>query len=124
MIKGWFVWIGEEWGDWVHGETATEAKKRFWAWWGSEAEEWINMQPIRCPRFDGVPITRESIAEGLTNRQIQEWAINYRDLICDCELCQEAGDESKKMAVGAGIEGQGNEEGIVGMVAGADQSKS
>ena len=89
MIKGWFVWIGEEWGDWVHGETVTEAKKRFWAYWGSEAEEWINMQPIRCPKFDGVPITRETLAKGLNPTQIWDWGINTRDLICDCELCQE-----------------------------------
>lgn len=93
MIKGWFVWIGEEWGDWVHGETPTDAKKRFWKWWAAETEEWIRMQPIRCPKFDGIPITREAIAEGLTHFQINEWDINIRDLICDCELCQEAGQD-------------------------------
>ena len=87
-MKAWFVWIGEEWGDWVHGETATEAKTMFWNWWGTEAEEWIRMQPIRYPRFDGVPITRESIAEGLTKQQIYEWGIKHRDLICRCDICK------------------------------------
>lgn len=90
MNKGWFVWIGDEWGDWVHGSTATEAKKRFWAWWSIEADEWINMQPIRCPRFDGVPITRESLAEAFTHSQVYEWGIMQRDLICDCKICKEA----------------------------------
>ena len=90
MMKAWFVWIGDEWGDWVHGETATEAKKMFWKWWASEAEEWTCLSPIRCPRLDDIPITRKNISLELTPGEIEEWEINYRDLICDCEICKQA----------------------------------
>ena len=88
-MKAWFVWIGDEWGDWVHGATATEAKKMFWRWWASEAEEWTYLNPIRCPRLDNIPITRENIALDLTPAEIEEYEINYRDLICTCEICKE-----------------------------------
>ena len=87
-MKAWFVWIGEEWGDWVHGSTVTDAKKMFWKWWSSEAEEWTQLNPIRCSKLDDIPITRENISLDLTPEEIKEWGINYRDLICDCEICQ------------------------------------
>ena len=87
-MKAWFVWVGEEWGDWVHGETATEAKKMFWKWWASEAEEWIRLDPIRCHWLDDIPITRENISLNLSQGEIDECEIKYRDLICTCEICQ------------------------------------
>ena len=87
-MKAWFVWIGDEWGDWVHGSTATEAKTMFWNFWGDIAEEWIYLQPIRCPRLDGIPITRENIAIGFSPYEIDEYGIKHRDLICKCEICK------------------------------------
>jgi hypothetical protein len=89
-LKAWFVWCGEEWGDWVHGETATKAKSMFWDFWGGVVEEWIDMQPIRYSRLDGIPINRKNISAGLTEYEIEEWGINYRDLICKCEICKKA----------------------------------
>ena len=75
-MKAWFVWVGDEWGDYVHGETASKAKSMFWKSWSSEAEEWINLRPRRIPYLDDVPITPESIDETL-------W-----DIICDCPICE------------------------------------
>ena len=90
MMKAWFVWVDDEWGDWVHGKTATEAKKMFWKWWASEAEEWTYLNPIRCPKFDGIPLTRENITLEFSPGEIDEYEIKNRDLICDCELCKAA----------------------------------
>ena len=86
-MKGYFVWVGD-WGDYVHGNNATEAKTRFWNTWGNEAEEWINLQPIRLPRFDNKPITRELIKEGLTPFEIIEYQADTQKIICNCEICK------------------------------------
>ena len=87
-MKAYFVWIGEEWGDWVHGETVTEAKKMFWKHWSDIVENWTEMRPIRNPKLDNIPITRENLFALFTPEEIEEWDIKIRDLICTCEICE------------------------------------
>ena len=78
-MKAWFVWVGDEWGDYVHGETAAKAKAIFWEKWAWEADERIYLRAVRCPELDNIPITRESISE------INDDKMWYP--ICDCEIC-------------------------------------
>ena len=87
-MKAYFVWIGEEWGDWVHGKTANEAKKMFWKHWSDIAENWTEMRPIRNPKLDNIPITRENLFALFTPEEIEEWDIKIRDFICTCEICE------------------------------------
>ena len=83
VMKGWFVWVGDEWGDYVHGRTPTEAKSMFWKSWSCETEEWIYLLPIRIPELDNVPITTESIAGVSNDNELWYPA-------CDCRICEEA----------------------------------
>lgn len=85
-MKAWFVWVDDEWGDYVHGETANKAKSMFWNQWGLEADEWIQLRPIRYPRLDNVPITSESILEGYDEDQREEYG-GWKP-ICECRLCK------------------------------------
>ena len=80
-MKAWFVWVGDEWGDYVHGETAAKAKAIFWEKWAWEADEWIYLRAVRCPEFDDIPITQEVI----TSHNGEETTWWYP--ICDCEIC-------------------------------------
>ena len=81
-MKAWFVWVGDEWGDYVHGETASKAKSMFWKSWSSEADEWTNLCPVRMPELDGIPITAANISTVSEDNEL--W---YS--ICDCEICKE-----------------------------------
>lgn len=87
-MKAWFVWYGDDWGDYVHAETATKAKSRFYEEWSPEfdAEGWIYLRPFRYPRLDDVPITNESILEGYDEHEREEY--KFWVPICDCEICQ------------------------------------
>ena len=69
-MKAWFVWADDDWGDYVHGNNATEAKSMFWREWSSETE-WIYLRPIRYPQLDDVSITEESILE-VVNKHIKQ----------------------------------------------------
>lgn len=93
MDKAWFVWVGDEWGDYVHAETATKAKSMFWQEWASEAEEWIWLGPIRCQWLDGIPITPQNIALGLTREEIDEFGVMLWAPICTCQICKGGGDD-------------------------------
>ena len=80
-MKAWFVWASEEWGDYVHGATASKAKAMFWKTWSYETEEWIYMRAIRVRDLDNIPITSKSIAS--VSIVPDDW-----DSICDCEICE------------------------------------
>lgn len=95
-MKAWFVWVGDEWGDFVHGESAGKAKSMFWKEWAQEADEWINLRPIRVPELDNVPLTSDVILKHLKDNGIKwEDVEDYGNWwpICDCEVCQ--GKETK-----------------------------
>lgn len=89
LMKAWFVWIMDEWGDYVHGETPGKAKSMFWKEWGDEADEWINLRPIRIPDLDNIPLTRENIAKYQGKRLLgdQDDYGNWWP-ICDCSVCK------------------------------------
>ena len=83
-MKAWFVWVGTpyyDWGDYVHGETASKAKSMFWKEWSYEADEWTRLRPIRCPEFDDKPITGKAIYEFTDDDSV--W---YP--ICKCGICK------------------------------------
>ena len=73
-MKAWFVFGGDDWGDYVHGDNVSAAKSMFWDEWGMEVDEWIRMRPVRCKRLDDIPITAENIGE--------PWFP-----ICSCKIC-------------------------------------
>ena len=83
-MKAWFVWADDEWGEYVHGATRSEAKSMMWRHWGLEIDEWIYMRAIRSPRLDDIPITSRSILDGY---DIDEKEYEYWYPICKCELC-------------------------------------
>jgi hypothetical protein len=88
-FKAWFVWVGTpgmDWGDYVHGETASKAKAQFWKQWSWEAEEWIRLRPIRVPMFDGIPLTRKTLSEYYSTPGNECYIF---DPCCDCELCKQ-----------------------------------
>ena len=77
----WFVWgADDEWGDYVHGDTRSQAKSMMWREWGLEIGEWIRMRALRCPALDGMPLTSENIIA--VNGLYESW---YP--ICKCSLC-------------------------------------
>ena len=80
-IKGyWGMFKNMDWGDIIHGETATEAKKRFYSVWHTEGGEYIDVRVYREKHFDDIPITRQTV----NDYRGEEW-----HTICDCELCKE-----------------------------------
>ena len=85
IMKGWFVWCGDEWGDFVHGKTASEAKTMMWKEWCDEIDEWIFMRPTRFPKFDNVPITQKIIDRHYATEDYK-WMP-----ICTCPLCRGEG---------------------------------
>ena len=91
-MKAWFVWVGVPyfgWGDYVHGDTAVQAKSMFWRSWGIEVEDWTCLRPHRVSELDDVPLTAENIKE--INPKNYDW---YP--ICDCSICNpppRAGDD-------------------------------
>ena len=89
-MKAYFVWIMDEWGDFVHGETAGKAKSMFWQEWAQEADEWINMRPIRVSALDDVPLTRQNIKEYQLSRGHSYMGEEYTEWwpICDCPICK------------------------------------
>ena len=80
-MKAWFVWADDDWGDYVHGNNATEAKSMFWKEWSSETE-WINLRPVRCPKLDNIPITEDKICK--LHPEYAEW-----NPICRCKICSQ-----------------------------------
>ncbi len=78
-MKAWFVWADDDWGDYVHGETASKAKSMFWSTWNGETE-WIHLRPFRVPELDNKLFTPESVGIPDDN---ELW---YS--ICDCEICE------------------------------------
>ena len=88
-MKAWFVWCGDDWGDYVHGDTPAKAKSMFWRSWSGECE-WIDLRPIRCPRLDNIPITDKSIRE-LFDAKSAEYDDKYDWIpICKCKICDGA----------------------------------
>ncbi len=75
-MKAFFIWVDDEWGDYVHGLTVSSAKTMFMNTWSSEfdLEGWISLRPRRYPRLDNIPITADSIGE--------PWFP-----ICSCPIC-------------------------------------
>lgn len=87
-MKGYFVWVGDEWGEYVHGETANKAKSMMWKSWGIEIE-WVDMRPIRIPELDNIPITNSSIQNYIKKNIPQEEQELYTwHPICGCEVCK------------------------------------
>ncbi len=76
IMKAWFVHVGDDWGDYVHGLTVSDAKTMFMNAWSQEFdyEGWITLRPRRFPRLDNIPITADSIGE--------TWLP-----ICSCPIC-------------------------------------
>jgi hypothetical protein len=85
-MKAWFVYCNpdHEWGDLVHGETATDAKKEFWASWHVEAGDWLSLRPIRKPKFDNIPITTDSVRDAGWIANDEEWIPG-----CRCKICKD-----------------------------------
>jgi len=87
-MKAWFVWYGDDWGDYVHGETRSKAKSMFMKTWSPEcdSEGWIFLRALRYPRLDDIPITNESILDGYDEAERNEYS--HWLPICDCEICK------------------------------------
>lgn len=90
-MKAWFVYANNdyEWGDFVHGETVSQAKSMFWRSWGIETE-WIDLRVRRIPSLDDTPLTSETICKYLDDidfmyegEQITRW-----HPICNCKTCK------------------------------------
>jgi len=88
-MKGYFIWVGDEWGDYVHGETASKAKSMMWSEWSFMIESWIDMRPIRIPAFDNKPITEKTIIEycALNQYEFEGEPIDEWTPICECKIC-------------------------------------
>ena len=80
-MKAWFVMVGDDWGEYVHGETASKAKSMFWKSWSYEAEEWIYLRAYRVPELDDIPITTKNINNIREDNEL--W-----HPICDCPICE------------------------------------
>ena len=78
-MKAWFVWVGDEWGDYVHGETASKAKAMFMTVWHGESE-WVELRPLRFKELDDIPINKETLTK--------LGVLGFYP-ICDCELCMQ-----------------------------------
>ena len=85
-MKAWFVWVDDEWGDYVHGNTRSEAKAMMWRYWSLEVDEWVYMRALHTPRLDDIPITSKTILDGYDAEQQKEYD-GYWHPICKCELC-------------------------------------
>ncbi len=85
-MKAYFVWVGDEWGDYVHGETASKAKAMFWRTWETEAIDWTYLRPIRVPRLDNIPMTVRNIKVEADNAAYEAagWVPT-----CKCKICEE-----------------------------------
>ena len=84
-MKAWFVWCGDDWGDYVHGDTQAQAKSMFMMSWGGIECEWIYLRTIRSPRLDNRPITEENILEIYND---DDYYIDSWHPICECEICR------------------------------------
>ena len=82
-MKAWFVWYGDEWGEYVHGETASKAKSMFMREWSCECD-WIDLRPIRCSALDNIPITSDSIRDLHSPDTVAD---EHLYPICKCEIC-------------------------------------
>ena len=90
-MKGWFVWGDPgEWGDYVHGETASQAKSMLWREFPLEIDEWINMRALRRPELDNIPITKNSL-DAIDNKN-EHWYT-----VCKCQLCRQEGRIATKI---------------------------
>jgi hypothetical protein len=95
MMKGYWVQSSDEWGEYVHADTASHAKAAMWQHWGSDAGEWIDLRAQRLKWFDDKPITSETVREYIEQMKIPEE--EYQEFwntetiwypICKCELCK------------------------------------
>ena len=87
-MKAWYITCDDEWGDLVHGETASKAKSMFWKSWSWEADQWIYMRAKREFRFDNIPINQETVTKVFG--ETAEW---YS--CCKCEICKQKQDLAK-----------------------------
>jgi len=95
-MKGYWVSVDYEWGDYVHGNTVTEAKKMFWSSWSMETDEWTRMRVKRVPFFDDKPLTSELIYEYLENLKPVGDLLDMDEALfpwhvsCTCEICKKS----------------------------------
>lgn len=81
FLKGYWVDCGAEWGEYVHGFNATDAKKMFWSAWHGECD-WIDLGVVRVDYFDNKPINRETV---------REYNLTFGEgwyPICKCGICK------------------------------------
>ena len=91
-MKCYFVWVGDpgyDWGDFVHGVSASKAKAMFWKIWSYEAEDYTWLRPIRVPELDNIPITEENIIKYLRDEEVLYEGESIDEWIpeCKCSLC-------------------------------------
>ena len=73
-----------EWGDYVHANTAREARQIFYAHFWDEGE-YIDTRAYRVPELDGKALTAKNI------KPINDlWDGDWGSLLCSCDLCEEA----------------------------------
>lgn len=100
-MNAWFVSVTDwgypdNWGDYVHGETASKAKAMFWREWSQEAGEWTNLRARRVPEFDDRPFTEEEILALYDDLDFYDPSFDSWEKpeewhpICDCEICKAA----------------------------------
>ena len=82
-MKAWFVWIDDEWGDYVHGNTAGQAKSMFLRAWNTDVDDFCSLRPMRVPDLDDKPLTAETISA--IREENDPW---NEHIICRCKLCE------------------------------------
>lgn len=92
-MKAWWAAETDEWGFYVHGETASQAKARAHRCEPSDFWEYLEIRVRRVPEMDGQPFTFERlVAAGFTITEEGEELASADDYVnvCDCELCAAA----------------------------------
>lgn len=83
-MKAWFVWVDDECGDYVHGETPGKAKSKMCRTCFT-GTDFTDLRPMRIPELDDKPLTTETISA--IRDEDNPWD---EPIICRCELCKGA----------------------------------
>ena len=95
-MKAWWAAETDDWGFYVHGETASQAKARAFRCEPSDFWEYLEIRVRRVPEMDGTPFAFERlVAAGFTMAEEDGEPASADDYanFCDCELCAAAAQE-------------------------------
>ncbi len=95
-MKAWWAAETDDWGFYVHGETANQAKARAFRCEPSDFWEYLEIRVRRVPKMDGQPFTFERLGAAgftVTEEDGEPASEDAYANFCDCELCAAAAQE-------------------------------